>query len=76
MVVHDLVSVLDIIVAHGSVGNLKKLNFLIDTRAVPSVLDGRVAKKLRLTGTVKKLSISTFAYVRRRNDNAGKFRVA
>ena len=47
------------IVARGSVGNLKDLNFLIDTGAMPSVLDGRVAKKLHLTGTVEKLSIFT-----------------
>src|SRR4051794_30344685 len=38
------------IVARGSIGNLKNLNFLIDTGAVPSILDRRIAKKLRLTG--------------------------
>jgi predicted aspartyl protease len=47
------------IVARGSVGNLKNLNFLIDTGAVPSVLDRRVAQKLHLTGTVEKLSVFT-----------------
>jgi predicted aspartyl protease len=47
------------IVARGSIGNLKNLNFLIDTGAVPSILDGRIAKKLRLTGTVGQLSIFT-----------------
>ena len=47
------------IVARGSVGNLKNLNFLIDTGAVPSVLDRRVAQKLDLTGTVEKLSVFT-----------------
>lgn len=47
------------VVARGSVGNLKSLNFLLDTGAVPSVLDERVANKLRLTGTVEKLSIFT-----------------
>lgn len=50
-----------IIVARGSVGNLKNLNFLIDTGAVPTLLDARVAKKLRLTGTVERLSIFTFS---------------
>ena len=29
-----------VIVVRGSIGNLKNLNFLIDTGAVPSVLDG------------------------------------
>ena len=47
------------IVARGSIGNLKNLNFLIDTGAVPSILDGRIAKKLRLTGAVGQLSIFT-----------------
>ncbi len=50
-----------VIVARGSVGNLKNLNFLIDTGTVPSLLDGRVAKKLRLTGTVEGVSIFTFS---------------
>jgi predicted aspartyl protease len=47
------------IVARGSIGNLKNLNFLIDTGAVPSVLDQRVAQKLHLTGTVERLSVFT-----------------
>jgi predicted aspartyl protease len=47
------------IVVRGSVGNLKNLNFLIDTGAVPSVLDGRIAQKLHLTGATAKLSVFT-----------------
>lgn len=48
-----------VIVARGSIGNLRNLNFLIDTGAVPSVLDRRIAKKLHLTGSFEKLSLFT-----------------
>jgi predicted aspartyl protease len=37
-----------LIVAHGSAGPLKGLNFLLDTGASPSVLDPRLARKLHL----------------------------
>ncbi len=47
------------IVVRGSIGNLSNLNFLIDTGAVPSVLDRRIARKLRLAGTLGKLSVFT-----------------
>jgi len=47
------------IVVRGSIGNVKNLNFLLDTGAVPSVLDRRIAQKLHLTGTVEKLSVFT-----------------
>jgi predicted aspartyl protease len=47
------------IVVRGSVGNLKNLNFLVDTGAVPSVLDQRVAQRLHLTGNTGKLSVFT-----------------
>lgn len=47
------------IVVRGSVGNLKNLNFLIDTGAVPSVLDRRIAQKLHLAGNAERLSVFT-----------------
>jgi len=47
------------IVVRGSVGNIKNLNFLVDTGAVPSVLDQRIAQKLHLTGTTNKLAVFT-----------------
>jgi len=47
------------IVVRGSVGNLKNLNFLLDSGAVPSVLDQRIAQKLHLAGTTEKLSVLT-----------------
>jgi predicted aspartyl protease len=47
------------IVVRGSVGNLKNLNFLVDTGAVPSVLDRRIAQKLHLTGSTERLSVFT-----------------
>jgi predicted aspartyl protease len=45
------------IVAEGSIGSLNKLNFLIDTGAVPSVLDQRIARKLRLVGRWESVSV-------------------
>jgi len=45
------------IVARGSIGGLKHLNFIIDTGAVPSVLDLKVARKLGLEGQVEPLSL-------------------
>jgi predicted aspartyl protease len=45
------------IVVQGSIGKLAKLNFLIDTGAVPSVIDERVARKLHLAGTAVSLSV-------------------
>jgi Aspartyl protease len=37
-----------LIVAKGSIGNLQGLNLLIDTGTIPSMLDQRIARKLRL----------------------------
>jgi predicted aspartyl protease len=48
-----------VIVVRGSIGHLKNLNLLIDTGAVPSVLDRRIAQRLHLTGTAEKLSVFT-----------------
>jgi predicted aspartyl protease len=47
------------IIVQGSIGGLKKCNLLIDTGAVPTVLDRRVARKLRLVGKPEGLSVFT-----------------
>jgi predicted aspartyl protease len=46
------------VVVRGSIGTVKNLNFLIDTGASPSVLDRRLAHKLRLG--VSSAQLSTF----------------
>jgi len=45
------------IIVQGSIGALRNCNLLIDTGAVPSVLDRRVAKKLRLVGRPDEVSV-------------------
>lgn len=45
------------IVVQGSVGPLEKLNLLVDTGAVPSVIDQRIAKRLKLAATVERLTV-------------------
>ena len=45
------------IVARGSIAGLKHLNFIIDTGAVPSVVDLRVARKLGLQGEIEPVSL-------------------
>jgi len=47
------------IVVKGSIGKLDRLNFLIDTGAVPSVVDQRTVKKLRLAGKAERVSVFT-----------------
>ena len=47
------------IVVRGSIGTAKNLNFLIDTGASPSVVDCRVARKLRLAVSSGQLSTFT-----------------
>jgi hypothetical protein len=46
-----------VIVVRGSVGGQDKLNFLIDTGAVPSVVDQRIVRKLKLSGRAESLSV-------------------
>lgn len=46
-----------LIVVKGSSGRLKGLNFLIDTGASPTVLDPRLAKKLRLQKTTASIAV-------------------
>jgi Aspartyl protease len=48
-----------VIVARGSIGGLRNLNFLVDTGAVPSVLDARVARKLHLQGKPGRVDVPT-----------------
>ncbi len=45
------------IVVRGEVGGIKKLNFLLDTGAEPSVIDVRLARRLRLEGQSETLSV-------------------
>jgi Aspartyl protease len=46
-----------VIVVRGSIGGLKNLNLLLDTGAVPSVLDSRIARKLRLRGQPRQIDV-------------------
>src|SRR3974377_391483 len=45
------------IVVRGSIAGRKQLNFIVDTGAVPSVVDLKVARKLGLEGQVEPLSL-------------------
>lgn len=45
------------IVVRGSIGGLKNLNLLVDTGAVPSVLDARIARKLHLRGQSEQVDV-------------------
>lgn len=44
-----------LIVAQGSIGGLEKLNFMIDSGAIPSMIDQRIAKKLGLATDERQL---------------------
>ena len=48
-----------VIVVRGSIGSLKSLNFLVDTGAVPSVVDPRIASKLQLRGQQGQVDVAT-----------------
>jgi len=43
----------------GSIGNLQNLVFLVDTGAVPTVLDERIARRLHLQSAVEKIDVFT-----------------
>jgi predicted aspartyl protease len=45
------------VVAQGFIGNIGSLNFLIDTGALPTVVDARVARKLSLSGNRQPLTV-------------------
>jgi len=45
------------VVVKGSIGGLAKLNFIVDTGAVPTVVDKRIARKLRLEGNTEELQV-------------------
>jgi predicted aspartyl protease len=45
------------VVVQGSVGNAQKLNFIIDTGALPTVVDVRTARKLHLSGNREALTV-------------------
>lgn len=47
------------IVVHGSIGGRKGLNFIIDTGAVPSVVDNRLSRRLGLEGQADRVSVFT-----------------
>jgi len=47
-----------LVVIEGSIGNLKKLNFLIDTGANPSAIDQRIADELGLSGKEARVNLS------------------
>jgi hypothetical protein len=48
-----------VIVVRGSIGGLKNLNVLVDTGAVPSVVDLRIARKLHLRGQTGRVDVPT-----------------
>ncbi|HEY2933326.1 MAG TPA: aspartyl protease family protein [Acidobacteriota bacterium] len=48
-----------IIVVRGSIAGMTNLNFLVDTGAMPSVIDESIADRLKLDGTKLRLSVFT-----------------
>jgi hypothetical protein len=48
-----------VIVVRGSIGGLRNLNLLVDTGAVPSVVDTRIVRKLHLSGKPGRVDVPT-----------------
>ena len=48
-----------VIVVRGSIGGLRNLNLLVDTGAVPSVVDTRIVSKLHLSGKSERVDVPT-----------------
>jgi hypothetical protein len=46
-----------LIVVQGSLGDTRRLNFIIDTGTYPSVVDSRIAQKLQMAGVGAKLGV-------------------
>jgi Aspartyl protease len=46
-----------LIVVQGSLGDTQRLNFIIDTRTDPSVIDSRIAQKLHMVGERGRLAV-------------------
>src|ERR1700730_16198969 len=45
------------VVVQGSIADITNLNFLIDTGALPTVVDARIARKLSLSGNRQPLTV-------------------
>jgi hypothetical protein len=48
-----------LVIVEGSIGNLGKLNFLVDTGAFPSVIDQKISRSLGLTEQRARVTLST-----------------
>jgi hypothetical protein len=46
-----------LIIAEGAIGNIRKLNFLVDTGACPSVVDQKVARDLKLSEQPERVNL-------------------
>jgi Aspartyl protease len=46
-----------VIVVRGSIGGLKNLNLVVDTGAIPGVLDARIARRLHLQGRPERVDL-------------------
>jgi hypothetical protein len=46
------------VIVEGSIGNIRKLNFLVDTGAYPSVVDQKIARNLRLPEQPGRVNLS------------------